>query len=95
METLEGTTVETSQVLFSGVITIVAYAVIMSGVYKLFQIATMLGEIKDVLQDIKRHTSDTVAPTQVSATDALLRAVHGDAYSPASAVHPSIAESQR
>lgn len=36
----------------------VAYGIMLAGVFKLFQIATYLGEVKELLQDIKRNTQD-------------------------------------
>lgn len=51
------------QVVVSGVVTVVVYAMIVAGVMKLFQIATDLGEIKDALNEIRRNTQDVVPPS--------------------------------
>ena len=49
------------QAFVSSVITIVVYAVILAAVVKMFQIGKDLSEIKDLLQDIKRNTTDYAA----------------------------------
>lgn len=46
------------QLLISGVMSILVYAVIAFAVYKIFGIAADLTEIKDVLKEIKRNTED-------------------------------------
>ena len=64
------------QMVVSGIVTIVVYSLILAGVFKLFQIATSLSEIKDLLLDIKHNTQDldfpdaiptALAPTQSPA----------------------------
>jgi hypothetical protein len=79
--------------MFSGLVTVVLYVVILAGVYKLFQVASDLSEIKDVLQDIRRNTHDVIAPGSVHAPEALLRAVNAESYPPP-APRPDIFESQ-
>jgi hypothetical protein len=59
------------QVVVSGVVTIVVYAMIVAGVMKLFQIATDLGEIKDALNEIKRNTRDVVPPAIIQRASAI------------------------
>lgn len=51
------------QLLISGVMSILVYAVIAFAVYKIFGIAADLTEIKDILKDIKRNTEDTSPET--------------------------------
>jgi hypothetical protein len=55
------------QALFTSVVTIVVYGIIVAAVFKLFQIGKDLSEIKDVLQDIKRNTHDLPPPASFSA----------------------------
>src|ERR1700761_8215027 len=50
------------QLILSGIGTLVVYGVLIAAVYKLFQIATDLSEIKEALQDIKRNTLDAYPP---------------------------------
>lgn len=51
------------QVMIGGVVSIIFYAVVLGAVYKLFQIHWELGEIKEVLKDIRRNTENVPAPT--------------------------------
>lgn len=44
------------QASLSSIITIVAYGLLLAGVYKAFQIHSVLGEIRDFLRDIKHNT---------------------------------------
>jgi len=56
------------QLAISGVLTILVYTVILFAVFKIFQIATDLGEIKELLKDIKRQTEiriDTISTDTV------------------------------
>jgi len=46
------------QLLISGLATMIAYAVVVAGVVKLFQIASDLGEIKEALLEIKHNALD-------------------------------------
>ena len=50
------------QALFTSLVTIMVYGIIIAAVFKLFQIGKDLGEIKDLLQDIKRNTQDVPPP---------------------------------
>lgn len=82
--------------VFSEVVAILAYVLLFAGVYKLFQIATELGEIKQLLKDrthsvpSPQRTSMELAPfaTSQSSDDAadyaakLLRAVSAESNSP-------------
>ena len=49
------------QVVFSGLVTIIVYGVILFGVYKLFQIGSDVSEIKELLREIRRNT-ENVSP---------------------------------
>jgi len=55
--------------VFGGAVTLIVYGMIMFGVYKLYQISTDVGEIKDLLRDIKSNT-DHVAPPALASSDA-------------------------
>ena len=44
--------------MVSSTVAMVAYAVLLAGVYKVFKIAGDLNEIKDLLRDIRRNTQD-------------------------------------
>ena len=82
--------------------TIIAYALVFAGVYKLFQISTELTQIKELLKDRSRSTPSPVIPPTLgpaapdfhSTDDAseyaerLLRAVNAE--SRASVASPSI-----
>jgi hypothetical protein len=73
----------TFQVMIGGIISIVFYSVVLGGLYKIFQISSELGEIKEVLKDIRRNTED-VSPAALSARQAspehLMRAVTAASY---------------
>lgn len=53
--------------IVNGLLTTVAYVVIFLGVYKLFQIATELREIKDLVASARRVPSGAAPFTSVSA----------------------------
>ena len=68
----------------SGVMTILVYSVIVFAVFKVFQIATDVGEIKELLKDIKRNSEDH-SPASLSTArspESLLRAVAAASYPP-------------
>jgi hypothetical protein len=72
------------QAILGDMISLVVIGAVIAGIMKLFQIATSLNEIKDLLGDIKRNTLD-IAPSadyapadaafQPHSPDSLLRAV--------------------
>jgi hypothetical protein len=72
------------QVAISGIMTILVYTVILFGVFKIFQIATDLSEIKEVLKDIKRASEDhsPAALSTARSPESLLRAVSAASYPP-------------
>ena len=68
MKAREDTCVGDMQFALSGIVTILVYGVILGAVYKLFQIHSVLSEVKELLSDIKRNTSgDTNAPPKPGA----------------------------
>jgi len=57
----------------SGVMTIFFYAMMIAAVWKLFQMASDLGEIKTLLADIRRHTSGQEMKPGDAVSSALTR----------------------
>jgi len=55
------------QAIMSGVITVFFYAMVIAAVWKLFLIATDLGEIKTLLADIRRNTAGSAPAAVVPA----------------------------
>ena len=72
------------QAILGTLVSIVIYAVILMGVIKLFQIATDLSEIKDLLHDIKRNTQDAALPglSAPPSPESLLHAVNAESAPP-------------
>ena len=59
------------QAIMSGVMTIFYYAMVIAAVWKLFQVASDLGEIKTMLAELRRTTPAAVLPpVAVAATPA-------------------------
>ncbi len=54
------------QAIMSGVMTIFFYAMVIAALFKLFQIATDLGEIKNLLTEMRKNAS-VPAPKPVAA----------------------------
>jgi hypothetical protein len=80
-------TVGPTQAILSGVITIFFYALMIAAVWKIFQVATELGEIKNLLSDIRRNTEVQRPPAPVSAVpislesaEALLREIGEESH---------------
>lgn len=59
----------------SGLVSIVMYALVIFGIYKVFQIGAEVTEIKDLLRDIKRNTQD-LAPMGTPSPVPLSRALN-------------------
>lgn len=87
-----------TQAILSSVMTIFFYAVVAAALWKLFQIATDLGEIKTMLADMRRaQGSSSVRPTSsiappsgpisLESAEALLREVAAEAHD---AVKPTV-----
>ncbi len=57
---------DVTPVLISSMATIVVYALILAAVYKLFQLHTVMNEIRELLGDIKRNTSPDFGAPQNS-----------------------------
>jgi hypothetical protein len=68
----------------SQLITYLVLGLVVAGVMKVFQVASELSEIKDVLGDIKRSLSDgkDLRPPSLSSPEHLVRAVNAEAQAP-------------
>ena len=74
--------------IVGGGLTLIFYAVILALAYRIFQMASDVTEIKELLRDIKRNTAASAdAPVQALGTgvrpdsaEALVRAVHRASY---------------
>ncbi len=68
---------------FGQLMTFLVLGIVVTGVVKLFQVATELGEIKDLLGDIKHSLSDPTkpgyAPPPLASPAHLMRAVNAEA----------------
>jgi hypothetical protein len=85
-----------AQAFIGDIVSIILFALVATGIMKVFQIATDVREMKDALMDIKRNTQDAVAlpvarqhaapPTAselqrpAMTPEELVRAVHSRAY---------------
>ncbi len=65
--------------IVGGVISLIVYSVVIFGVFKIHQVAAELGEIKEVLRDIRRNTEG--APSLPHSAESLVRAVNSASYS--------------
>jgi hypothetical protein len=70
-----------AQIVVNGLVSVVAYALLAFGIFKIYAIASDVSEIKDLLRDIKRNTEDLpeVAAPRGQSTEAQLRAVNAAA----------------
>ena len=77
------------ETIVSGGLTVIVYTLILVSIYRVFQIGTDVGEIKELLKDIKRNAAaaesqKASAPASVShppeSAEALVRAVHAASY---------------
>jgi hypothetical protein len=78
------------QAILSSVVSIFFYAMLVSAVWKLFQIGTELGEIKNILADIRRDGGNPLAK---SAAPAAAAAHSTPAATPAAMTGPISLES--
>ena len=72
------------QVAISSLATIVVYSLLLFAAFKIVQIATELGEIKELLKDIKRNGEDN-SPGGLAtgrSPESLMRAVAAATYPP-------------
>jgi hypothetical protein len=72
------------QLVVSGLLTLIVYSMVLFAVYRVFQISNDVGEMKQLLRDIKRNTEGAPGVPMVSrsldaapqSAEALVRAVH-------------------
>jgi hypothetical protein len=76
-----------TQAILSSVMSIFFYVIVIAAVWKLFQIGTVLGEIKTILADLRRNAASPIAkpvpfappalpgPISLESAEALLREV--------------------
>jgi hypothetical protein len=85
------------QVILSGVMTLFFYALVFAAVWKLFQVATDLGEIKTMLSEMRRGIANpelkpiaapASTPISLESAEALLREVAAESHALASAEPP-------
>jgi hypothetical protein len=71
--------------VLSGLVSLVLYTVVMVSVYKVFQIAGDMNEIKELLKDIRRNTDTQALPEPAASVPnsmpSLVRAVNSASYS--------------
>ena len=68
------------QVVFSGVVTLFFYAMILTGVYKLFRIHSELSEMKKMVTELKIQSDSLTVISAAQSSENLMRAVHSDPY---------------
>jgi hypothetical protein len=72
-----------SQIVISGAMSILAYAMVVLVVVKIFKVSNEVAEVKELLLEIKRNTEDLV-PASVAARaqspESLIRAVNASSY---------------
>ena len=56
------------QAIIGDMISVMAVVAVLAGIYKVFQMAASLNEIKDLLADIKRNTHDISSPAPEGAS---------------------------
>ena len=79
--------------IFGGLVSLVVYGVVIFAVYKVFQMAGDMSEIKEILRDIRRNTEDkTFHDAAPHSAESLVRAVNAASYS--ELVEPSATHSE-
>jgi hypothetical protein len=81
--------VEIAQSFLGDIASLVMFALLIAGTMKVFQMASDMREIKDVLSDIRRNTQRVSAPAASQAAgpaspmtpEELVRAVHAQKFS--------------
>jgi hypothetical protein len=80
---VEGYLVAPTQLVISGIISLIVYSMVLFAIYKIFQISTDVSEMKSLLRDIRRNTEEVTRaapPPQPQSAEALVRAVHASSY---------------
>ena len=72
-----------SELVVSGLLSLIVYSIVLLAVYKIFQIRNDVTEMKELLQTIKRNTEEIPTASKTAAAEAapqsaetLVRAVH-------------------
>jgi hypothetical protein len=73
--------VDFAQIALGNLIGVLAVVVVVAGVMKIFQIASTLHEVKELLGDIKRNMDHTPQGPYTQSGDEMLRAL-SDAHEP-------------
>jgi len=72
--------------IITGGLTVIVYTLIVIAVYRVFQIGTDVGEMKQLLKDIRRNTAPAdsqgalTTVTRPDSAEALVRAIHAASY---------------
>jgi hypothetical protein len=72
--------------IITGGLTVVVYALLLVSIYRVFQIGADVGEMKELLKDIKNNMASSGLPTATTVAsrpespEALVRAVHSASY---------------
>jgi hypothetical protein len=72
--------------IITGGLTVVIYALVVVSIYRVFQIGSDVGEMKELLKDIKNNTASSALPagstvaSRPESAEALVRAVHAASY---------------
>jgi hypothetical protein len=71
--------------IITGGLTVVLYALVLVSIYRVYQIGADVGEMKELLKDIKNNTASAKLPASTVASrpespEALVRAVHSASY---------------
>jgi len=72
--------------IITGGLTVVVYALLLVSIYRVFQIGADVGEMKELLKDIKNNMASSAFPTATTVAsrpespEALVRAVHSASY---------------
>ncbi len=72
--------------IITGGLTVIIYALVLVSIYRVFQIGTDVGEMKELLKDIKNNTAAAGLPAAATVAsrpespEALVRAVHAASY---------------
>lgn len=71
--------------IITGGLTVIIYALVLVSIYRVFQIGADVGEMKELLKDIKNNTAPAILPmasvaSRPESPEALVRAVHSASY---------------
>ena len=69
-----------SQIVISGMLSILAYGMLVLAVIKLFSISAELTEIKEIVKDLQRTTEAATIASRAQSPESLIRAVNSSSY---------------